>query len=345
MVWALFLGVIASSCSKDDSTPAPPPANKAALQTSVSAAQLLHDNTVEGTKPGQYEVGFKIALKAALDASKIVLADQAATQAAVNNSTAQLNAAMAAYQSHLIKEIAEVNLIGFWKMNGNAGDSSGKGNHGVASAGHVYYGAGTPTLTADRFGRADKAYFFDKGANINVPYSNSLNPQEMTILLWAKKSTTGRTVNPDTYTMVAMNRWNGYKYQLQGGNLTFFTVRVVKAVGDTTIYDRDNAGVALSNDVWYHSAVTYKTGVMRFYVDGDLVKEWTDTPGVPLSLTDPIDFVIGQDLPTNKYLTVDGNFQVAWGGFWTGEMDDVMFYNIALDGPQVKSIYNNQKTL
>jgi hypothetical protein len=26
-------------------------------------------------------------------------------------------------------------------------------------------------------------------------------------------------------------------------------------------------------------------------------------------------------------------------------MDDVMFYNVALDGPQVKSIFNNQKTL
>jgi hypothetical protein len=50
-------------------------------------------------------------------------------------------------------------------------------------------------------------------------------------------------------------------------------------------------------------------------------------------------------LPTAKYLTVDGDFQVAWGGFFTGDMDDVMFYNIALDGPQVKSIFDNQKTL
>ena len=64
-----------------------------------------------------------------------------------------------------------------------------------------------------------------------------------------------------------------------------------------------------------------------------------------LHLPTPIDFVIGQDLPTSKYLTVDGDFQVAWGGFFTGDMDDVMFYNIALDGPQVKSIFTNQNTL
>ena len=58
-----------------------------------------------------------------------------------------------------------------------------------------------------------------------------------------------------------------------------------------------------------------------------------------------MDLVIGQDMPTNRYLTVDGDFQVAWGGFFTGDMDDVMYYNVALDGPQVKSIFNNQKTL
>jgi hypothetical protein len=36
---------------------------------------------------------------------------------------------------------------------------------------------------------------------------------------------------------------------------------------------------------------------------------------------------------------------VAWGGFFTGDLDDVMFYNVSLDGTQVKSIYDNQKTL
>ena len=39
-----------------------------------------------------------------------------------------------------------------------------------------------------------------------------------------------------------------------------------------------------------------------------------------------------------------GNFLVDYGGFWTGDMDDVMFYNIALTGPQVQSIFNNQNT-
>jgi len=345
VVFSLMIGLLFAACKKD-STPPPPPANKAELQAKVTVAQGLNDGTTEGTKPGQYEVGAKVTLKAALEAAKIVLAKTNATQAEVNNAAANLQGAIDAYGARLIKEIASVNLIGFWKMNGNASDSSGKGNHGTLKQGHAYYGAGNAVLNADRFGRANMAYKFDKGGNIEVPYSTAINPQQMTISLWAKKSITGRTINADTYTFVSMNRWNAYKFQLQSGNLTFLTVKARQAAGDTAYYDRDNAGVALTNETWYHVAVTFKPGQMDFYVNGDLVKSWTNTPGTPISIASkPINFVIGQDLPTDKYTTVDGDFQVAWGGFFTGDMDDVMFYNIALDGPQIKSIFTNQKTL
>jgi hypothetical protein len=83
-------------------------------------------------------VGSKAALSTALTASKAVAADVAATQASVNNTTAQLDAAIATYETHFIKEIASTNLIGFWKMNGNANDSSGNDNNGVVTAGHAF---------------------------------------------------------------------------------------------------------------------------------------------------------------------------------------------------------------
>ena len=349
LIWTLLLGSILTSCSNKEDTP-PPPADKTTLQASVTAAQALYDGTVEGTKPGQYVVGSKTTFGSVLDQAKAVLADPTATQTAVTNANAQLQAATTTYQSNKINEIAAANLIGFWKFNGNASDSSGNDNNGVVSVGHTYFGAGTPTLSADRFARADMAYHFDKGGNINVPYKASLNPPEMTISLWAKWSSTGRTLNTDTYTFVALNRWNGYKFQLQSGHLPFYTVKVVKAAGDTTIYDRDDAGIAIAENTWRHIVVTFKSEVMSFYIDGDLVKTWDaasarPVPGNALTLPTPIDFVIGQDLPTSIYLTVDGDFQVAWGGFFTGDMDDVMFYNIALDGPQVHSIFVNQNTL
>jgi len=350
LILTLLIGILFTSCSNKDNPPPPPPADKTALQATVTSSQALYDGTVEGTKPGQYVVGSRVAFKTVLDAAKAVLADPNATQAAVTNANAQLVAAVTTFGGLKINEIAAANLIGFWKFNGNPNDSSGKANNGTLKTGHVYYGAGNAVLTADRFGRANMAYNFDKGGNIEVPYTTTLNPQQLTISLWAKKSlgTPARTIKTDTYTFVALNRWNGYKFQLQSGNLSFLTVKAVKgaAVGDTVYHDRDNAGVALTNNVWYHVVATFKAGQMNFYLNGDLVKSWTDTPGNAISLAaNPINFVIGQDLPTNKYLTVDGDFQVAWGGFFTGDMDDVMFYNIALDGPQVKSIFDNQKTL
>lgn len=354
LLGSFVLGIIFTACSKKDSTP-PVPVDTTSLKAAVDTAQLLNDNTVEGTKPGEYEVGTKAALTSALNASKTVLNDSHSTQATVNNTIAQLNAAIAAYKAHYIQEIAATNLIGYWKMNGNANDSSGNGNNGTVTTGHSYFGGGTPSLTADRFGRDNMAYHFDMGGNIDVPYKASLNPPAMSLSVWAKWSSTGRTLNTDTYTMVAMNRWNGYKFQLQSGHLPFYTVKVEKgtAVGDTTIYDRDDAGVAVVENEWHNLVVTFTSGVESFYIDGDLVKTWDSTtpnpvPGNALTLANPIDFVIGQDLPTNKYVATDdgtGNFFVNYGGFWTGDLDDVMFYNIALTGPQVKSIYTNQKTL
>ncbi|HUM46440.1 MAG TPA: LamG domain-containing protein [Chitinophagales bacterium] len=329
------------SCKKDEVVN---PADKTCLTANVAEAQALLDGTTEGTKPGQYVIGSKAPLQTALNASNTVLSNADATQSEVTNACAQLEAAMTTYQANLISEISPDNLIGFWKFNGNPTDSSGKGNNGTVTVGHAFYGAGTPTLTTDRFGRSNMCYHFDKGGNIEVPYNSALNPQQMTISLWCKKSVDGRTINPDTYTMVALNRWNGYKYQYQGANKFFFTVKATNGT-DTSYYDRDDETFVADNDVWYHSVVTFTAGTMNFYVNGDLVKSWTDVPLPAITLGEPINFVIGQDLPTSKYLTVDGDFQVAWGGFFTGDLDDVMFYNVALDAVQVKSIYDNQKSL
>ncbi len=97
---------------------------------------------------------------------------------------------------------------------------------------------------------------------------------------------------------------------------------------------------------WYHLVVTYKPGEEDFYINGSLVKSWTNVPGTPVTLTSAVNITIGSDLPTGRYLTVDptGNLLVDYGGFWTGDMDDVMFYNIALTAPQVQSIFTNQNT-
>ena len=247
---------------------------------------------------------------------------------------------------NIYHQVVAAHLVGYWKFDGNPSDASGHGNNGTLQLGHDYFGAGFPVLTSDRFGRQNMAYHFDRGGNIEVPYSKSLNPKEMSISLWSKKQLLDRTLNTDSYYLVAMNRWNGYKLQYQSENKIFFTVRWSTPT-DFGYYDRDDQSVVLDNDVWYHVAVTFKPGEMDFYINGTLVKSWTDTPNPPVTLANPVNFVIGQDLPTSQYsLDVnDPDHYVNYGGYFTGDIDDVMFFNDALTANQVKSIFIRQSIL
>ncbi|HEY4937216.1 MAG TPA: LamG-like jellyroll fold domain-containing protein, partial [Puia sp.] len=128
-----------------------------------------------------------------------------------------------------------------------------------------------------------------------------------------------------------------------------FTVHAFESAAtppDTTYYDRDDAGVAITpGTTWYHLVVTFKPGEEDFYINGSLVKSWTNVPGTPITIVPTVDLAIGSDLPTAAYSSDPNNANyVNYGGFWDGDLDDVMIYNIALTAPQVQSIYNNQNT-
>ena len=58
-----------------------------------------------------------------------------------------------------------------------------------------------------------------------------------------------------------------------------------------------------------------------------------------------VDLSIGSDLPNNAYSNVmtDPGY-IGYGGYWTGDLDDILIYNVALTGPQITQIYNQQVT-
>ncbi|GAB3498488.1 hypothetical protein GCM10027341_20190 [Spirosoma knui] len=328
------------ACKKDEGTPVTP-VDKNALKARLDSANALYNAAVEGTAIGRYEVGSKATFKTSIDAATTVSNDNNATQTAVNNANVNLGQAMTTFRSKQVAEIAPSNLVLHLLMNGNANDASGKGFNGTLKAGGAQWGAGTPTPTADRFGVANMAYQFDKGGNIEIPYNSALNPsKEITISMWIKRDTT----RASNY-LLALNRWNGYKVQLQEANKVFFTV---KTTGGPK--DKDNESVTLARNKWYHIATTYKSGEMNFYIDGTLVKSWTDVTGDLAPVKSTINMTIGQDLPTSLYQNnekddADGNnFNGPWGGYFTGAMDDVRIYNVALSSTQVTSIYNAEKS-
>ncbi len=195
-------------------------------------------------------------------------------------------------------------LVASFPFSGNADDASGNGNDGTVMTGHTNWGAGTPVLSADRFGNADMAYYFNEGGHIEVPYSTILNPSSMSISWWIKMEE-----QPNNDYMISMSRWNCYKVNLQDIDRVFFTTKVEDPVtpGEFIFSDRDHDGDGLVADTWYHLTVSFGMGHMMFYIDGVLVKDWDNVPDAAILdiSADPVNLTFGQDLPTALYADDD----------------------------------------
>ena len=71
--------------------------DKSALGAAISAAQSLYDNAVVGTDDGNYRQADKTAFGEAIAAANAVYTDPNASQTEVDDATAALNAAIAAF--------------------------------------------------------------------------------------------------------------------------------------------------------------------------------------------------------------------------------------------------------
>jgi len=368
----MLLAWTINSCSKSDVTPT----NFTSLTSAISTATTLLNGAVEGTANGDYIRGSKATLQTAITAAQAVVDNKASTQAQVTAAVAQLTAAVTTFQASAVTPIDPTNLVGQWTFDelttAAAGtsvkDYSGNSFNGTITAGHPYFSTSAglpwsgytvttnvPTQVADRYGDANKALHFTAGANVEIPYSATLNPQQISISLWAKADTLPG--DPGKYWannyMISMNRWNGYKFQIQDTPRPFFTAHAsgvntppLGNSSDSTYYDRDmNVGKINTLSKWHHYVVTFGGGHEIFYVDGFLVYDWNNVPGTIVNLSSkPVNLVIGQDLPTAKYST-DSNspYYVNYGAYFIGALDEVRVYKSVLTATQVTSIYNLEK--
>jgi hypothetical protein len=337
-----------AACSGDDDAA---PVVKTDLLSAITAANTLLSSTSEGVAEGNYLKGSQADLMEAVAAAQTVADDATATQATVTNATVALAAAVAEYENQKVVPIDPTNLVGQWTFDElttaavgtSVKDYSGNNFNGTIKAGHDFWGGGVPTLTADRYGDEGKALHFDEGSNVEIPYNSALNPENISISLWAKADVNNPIVN-NQY-MIAMNRWNGYKLNFQTDPKAFFTVKAdVDASADPVIYDRDDADAIVTQGKWWHIVVTFGGGHMVFYLDGVMVKDWDNTPGTAFTQPTPINLVFGQDLPSTGYSTndADPNY-LNWGGFYIGALDEVRIYKTVLSASQVTSIYDIEK--
>ncbi|MFC6877216.1 LamG domain-containing protein [Flavobacterium myungsuense] len=335
------------SCSNSDDDPAVV-INKTSLEAAIATATATWTAAVEGSAKDQYVIGSKAQLQTSLDLAKAVSANASSTQVQVDNAVIALNQALATFATKKIVPIDAANLLGQWTFDEGTGstakDYSGNnynGTFGSAVAGLGGPAAGVtgtalPTWTTDRYGNANKALAFDKGAKITIPYTSALNPQKMSISVWINVAE-----KKDGNRFMGLHSWNGFKFEIQGGNLPFFTGNTADGT-----YDRDNAGTAVDLNKWYNLAVTFGDGKTTFYINGVSVKAWDNTPGT-LKAVIGHDLVFGVD--SSKYAATPANYDAdkiipaEWGGFFHGSLDDIRIYKSVLTDSQVKSIYDAEK--
>ena len=355
LAWLLF-GTMAvmSSCSKSDNNATPTiNADKTKLTALIDSVNTVYTAAVEGTKPGTYAAGSKATLKTSIDLATTTKADASATQATVNTAESSLRRAAKTFQNSLIQEVSAANLVAHWKFAGNANDATANHNDGTPKAGTIngptstatnkvpVIGTVVPKLVADRFGRADQAYEFTGGAYIEVPFKTILNPQAITISAWVKRFDN----NADNY-IVSLNRWTGYKFQLQDFGKPFLTITTTTGGADRD----DDAGIVATN-TWAHVVTSYVDGTMKFYINGVLTRTITDVKGAIKAIPQPVPLAIGQQLPNSIYNSAPTGGQAAdyyqfYGeSFFKGQMDDIRIYNRALTDAEVQSIYTIENTL
>jgi hypothetical protein len=333
-----------SACSSNDSTPK---VVKTDLIAAVAAANTLISTTHEGVGTGDYLKGSQAPLIAAIEQAQLVVDNTAATKAQVTAAVANLAAAVATYQSNKVTPIDPTNLVGQWTFDEIASatvgatvkDYSGNNHDGTIKAGPAGWGSGVPALTTDRYGNANKALLFDKGANIEIPYSTALNPATLSISAWVKLS----EVRNNRF--IGLHSWIGYKFEVQDANYPFATVGY-----NGGSYDRA-AGAALTQNTWYHLVVTFTAGEMVFYINGTKDSKVQDaTPEAAVSIAgDPYNLVFGEDFPADQYAATTANFDtdhkipLEWGSYLHGSLDEIRIYKSVLTPTQVTSIYNAEK--
>lgn len=207
-------------------------------------------------------------------------------------------------------------LVVWYPFNGNANDESGNSNHGAVNG---------ASLTADRFGNANKTYSFD-GVDDIITINNSTsfnfsNGQAISFwiyinsfpitgesIIFSQQTSSSTSAIGFNVTLASSGKLN---YRIGNGSVTTF------------------AGV-LNNTVnlnqWYHVICQFQNGQLSVFLNS-LLSNSTNQPNAVVGYPN-ISMIIGDD---------------TWGGLnasnYSGKLDDIGIWSRALTDCEIKKLY------
>ncbi|MBN2814583.1 MAG: LamG domain-containing protein [Bacteroidales bacterium] len=335
--------MIMVSCKDDDDDPIP--VDKTELTALIAQAEALATAASSDDYPQTAIDDYAATLLSIKNAT----AATTLTQEQADNLVVQLTTAMDTFESQEYEDINEtLNLNAGWHFDEGTGTTatafSSVQHVGTFTAGNAsIFGADamSPTWVAGVNGGF--AISLDKGAHLEVPYTTSFLPADLSISVWIKPS----ELYENNY-ILSQNFWNGYKLQTQGGGKPFFTYKKV----DGGIIDADNEmDNSITAGEWNHLIVTLDgtTKELKFYVNGTLTKTWTEsTKGIgPLIQTltspEPQPFMIGCVATDAQIATWEWTETPTSLGYFKGAIDELKIYNIALSAGQIIKFHNHEK--
>ena len=216
-------------------------------------------------------------------------------------------------------------LVGWYRMLGNANDSSGKGNTGTLVA--------SPTAAADKYGNANSAYTFNGTSQYIALTQTSGLPVytdggSFSIAMWVKgasqygglfsEGSTGGN-NPIFFTYTGIGGTAGPKFSSY--------VRNSAAAG--YYFGTPPSGLTSTADVlnssWNHIAVVYTSTTQQLYVNGSASGSGTGSA-----------FTLGATLNRS---TIGALIRSTTAAYFNGSLSDVRLYSRALTAADVGTLY------
>jgi len=215
-------------------------------------------------------------------------------------------------------------LVAYYPFNGNAGDSSGLGNHGIASG---------VASTSDRKGTPNSAYYFDGiGAKIDVMNSSSIQPTNaITISAWiAPELKTNNGWNPIVIKRYApvTDPYNSYALVSNPGTPYYnnWGFEISNGIPGTKKEIVAKTSTSYVPNTWTFIATTYDatTSNLKFYVNGSL---------------DTTMFFSGNIGYSNLGLYI-GYANSGINDYYKGKIDELRIYNRALANSEISNLFS-----